>query len=398
MTLPGILSFSQSPESSDTSPSHQEGNKNGIAYLPDIPPVFLPPPFTPSNQVFIHLADVANTQSQSLRTEAEGRIQNFIKAEAAEILDKERIIKSQVLCYWKEFKQHLGELQLDMSTRKARSPTRHGDHGPNGFVSVGSASSAVRSFEPTPSSSEGRHAMSPLQPRISALSASLATSTFHCPEEGRVRSSEIECTSPGSSDDRTLDSRSVSSTLVQSTSHGEVTNVLQFRRTINDDINTQASFRYFALEEEMERSKRAKELESNQDTENDRVPSSSTSKSPEIDTNKRPQATEGTTVEGSERQSEPSPQRGRDKGKRKVTFDVKTAVVAVESDKKAAEPAGPDQGNFWFPSSMIPVTEMIYSQRQYFVLMTLFQKKARRLQLTRHRTRCRCLSNHHLVL
>jgi len=345
MTLPGTLSSSQSPESSDASPSHPEGNKSDITHLPDIPPVFLPPPFTPSNQVFIHLADVANTQSQSLRTEAERRIQNFIKAEAAEILDKEKIIKSQVLCYWKEFKQHLGDLQLDMSTRKARSPTRHGDHGPNGFVSArGPASSAVRSFEPTPSSSEGRHAMSPLQPRISALSASLATSTFHCPEEGRRRSSEIECASPGSSDDQTLDSRSVSSTLVQSTSHGEVTNVLQFRRTINDDINTQASFRYFALEEEMERVKRAKELE-NQDTESHRAPSSAPSKPSEI-THKRPQATEATTAEGSEPQSEPSPQRGRDKGKRKVTFEVKTAVVAVENDKKAADPVGPDQGNF----------------------------------------------------
>ena len=346
LSLPGTLSFSPSPEShDDTDSSHLEEKTNGITYLPDIPPVFLPPPFTPSNQVFVHLADVANTQSENLRSAAEERIQNFIKAEAAEILEKERIIKNQVLRFWKEFKQHLDELQLDMSTRKARSPSRH---GPNGFVSArGTASSSVRSFSPTHPSSSARHAMSPPQLRISALSASLATSTFHYPEERRERLSEIEC---GSSDDQTLDSRSISSTLVQPTTiHSEEANVLQFPRTINDDINTQASYRYFAnLEEEMERVKHTKNLESNEEEQHDRVPPSATSKPPvEVDTHK-PQTADLTASEGKEPQIGMSPPRGRDKGKRKVTFDVKPAVVAIEKNEKAADPVAPDQGNSWF--------------------------------------------------
>jgi hypothetical protein len=171
--------------------------------------------------------------------------------------------------------------------------------------------------------------------------------------ESRRRSSEIEPSSPGSSDDQTPNSRPVSSTLVWSstTGHGEEANVLQFRRTINDEINTLASYRYFAnLEEDMERFKRAKEVDANvaNDTNTEPIAQSATSgPATEVDTPKSP-ATEATTSETRESQNETSPPRGRDKGKRKVTFDVKPAVVAIENDEKAADGPVVDQGNFGF--------------------------------------------------
>ena len=350
MNLPGTLSSPSSPELNDDSDSATE-NDDDRTYLPEMKPVFLPPPFTPSNQVFIHLADVANKQSLALRSEAEERIRNFIKAEAAGVLDKEKTLRSQVLCFWKEFKQHLGELQSDLSNRKARSPTRLGGHtGTNGLVSAHGipSSLAIRSFTPTPMSSV-HHPVSP-QPRISALSASLATSTFHYPKESRRRSSEIQRPSPESNDDLT----SVSSTFVPSTTgHGEEANVLQFKRTINDDINTQASYRYFVnLEEDIERSKRTKEVESKRgkDDQDQHVAPTANRLPAEVDTQKSD--VNETVSQVNESQNEPSPQRGRDKGKRKVTFDVKPATLTIENDAKAA--VAHDQGyfhhfppNFW---------------------------------------------------
>lgn len=347
-------SFPPSPESDgDSDSSSEEEDDNNKAYLPKMRPVFLPPPFTPSNQVFVHLADVADKQSQILRSEAEERIQIFIKAEAAEILEKERIIKSQVLCFWKEFKQHLGALKLDITQRKARSPTRLEDQtSTNGLISARGipSSVAVRCFAPAPLSSSVRHATSPPQPRVSALSASLATSTFHHPKECRGRSTEHM--SPVSSDDETTDSGSASSTFAQTTTgQGEEANVLQFRRTINDDINTQASYRYFVnLEGDMERFKRAKKANSRREIDqHERVPPA------EVNTHQL-QA----TVSEAKPQKDTSPPRGRDKGKRKVTFDVKPVIVALENDVKAPEGlVTSDQGNFWPRHQFLPSTEMI---------------------------------------
>lgn len=393
MTLPETLSFPPLPESTDDSDPATEEKDDDMTYLPEMKPVFLPPPFTPSNQVFVHLADVANKQSLALRSEAEERIRNFIKAEAAGILEKEKTLRGQVLCFWKEFKQHLGELQLDMKNRKARSPTRLGDHtGTNGPVSAHGipSSLAIRSFAPAPMSSV-HHPVSPPQPRISALSASIATSTFHYPKESRRLSSEIRRPSPDSNDDLT----SISSTLdLYTAGHGEEANVLQFRRTINEDINTQASYRYFVnLEEDMERSKRNKEVESKRekDDRDERV-APTASLPAEVDTQKSD--VNETVSHAKESQNETSPPRGRDKGKRKVTFDVKPTKVAVENDAKAA--VAPDQGYFiTFPRFLI--IEMVYLQKQYFVWTTSFQQGVRRFQMMTLRALYLCSNNLHLV-
>lgn len=336
-------------------------------------PVFLPPPFTPSNPVFIHLAEISNRQSQDLRTAAEGRIREFIDAETSEIVEKERAIRHQAESLWKTFRRHLAELQLEPgrhAVRSARSPSRSRDGTTiNGIVNsrLTSSSAAIKTFVPTAMSPSARHASPPL-PRVSALSASLATSTFRHPRQIQTSLGDITPNADSELSD-TPSTGSASSTLVHSMHHAEIgSNVLQFRRNVNEDINTQASYRYFVdLEEDMRRYKQPKEDAKNPEPTEpgpSRLPDASSSKE-----RTKIQVVEA-AVETSEPQVEPTPPpRGRDKGKRKVTFDVKPAVVTIVKDEKEAFTG--DQGDQtlvhsakdspYFPSAeaMFPLDDVV---------------------------------------
>lgn len=330
----------------EDSPTTEERGEEG-SYLPNMKPVFLPPPFTPSNPVFIHLAEISNKQSQDLRTAAEGRIREFIEAETSGIVEKERVIRHHAESLWKTFRRHLAEFQLEPgrhAVRSARSPSRSRDGTTiNGLVNSRptSSSAAIKTFVPTASSV--RH--SPPLPRVSALSVSLATSTFHHPRiQDRASLGDITPTTD-SGPSCTPSPGSGSSTLVHSVHHAEIgSNVLQFRRSVNEDINTQASYRYFVdLEEDMRRYKQSKEDAKNPEPMEpgpSRLPDASSS------TERTKIQVVEPAVNMSEPQVEPTPPRGRDKGKRKVTFDVKPAVVTIVKDEKEA--ISGDQGDQTF--------------------------------------------------
>lgn len=325
-------------------------------YLPNMQPVFLPPPFTSSNPIFIHLASLANKRSQELQASAEERIREFRKVEVNGIIEQQRIMRKQVWSIWREFRRHLADLLLERGrrvSRTARSPSRSRDAiSVNGLVSPRRISSSVtiKDFIPTPISSSPRHATSP-HPRVSALSASLATSTFYHPDEpgGRDSSPEGASISLESSESHLLSTQSGSSTLVHSGYQCEGPNVLQFRRTINEDINTQASYRYFVnLDEEVHQYKRSKEVEEPMAV---LRPAAEASHSPGPSATTSSRGTVGmhyasTQISGTSKQlqEETALSRGRDKGKRKVTFDVKPAVVTIEKDEKAEDKVGLDHG------------------------------------------------------
>ncbi len=236
-------------------------------------------------------------------------------------------------------------------SRTARSPSRSKDGvSVNGLVSPRGISSsvAIRNFIPTPISSSLRHATSPTRPRVSALSTSLATSIFYHPNETRRRdsSSDLASISPKSCESHALSTQSGSLTLVHSAYQGEGSNVLQFRRTFDEDINTQASYRYFvSLDEEMQRYKLSKEEKFKiEEPEAPEPPGLSATTS-----NRNTVGMDGETPQTSEAAKQPqetTPSRGRDKGKRKVTFDVKPVVVTIEKDEKAEEETvGLDHGD-----------------------------------------------------
>jgi hypothetical protein len=136
--------------------------------------------------------------------------------------------------------------------------------------------------------------------------------------------------------------------------HTNGVNVLQFRRNINDTINTQASYRYFLnLEEEMVRDKNRREelakAKGQTSTDAQETGSSTQAKSDTPKANGKQEKDGSPSAVKAEAQppkegdkpstEEPTtPSRGRDpKGKRKVTFD--DVVTISETDAEGAAQA-----------------------------------------------------------
>ncbi|CAA7258578.1 unnamed protein product [Cyclocybe aegerita] len=322
------------------------------SYLAEMRPLFLPPPFTPSHPIFVHLAAVATKESQELRATAEQRISDFIKAETAGVEMQERDIKRQVEVLWKKFRQHLVSVQQERSANNVRSPTRGKEAAPSGLLSPTTVSSsvAVRNFEPVPVSLGDITSISSSVPRRSALSESLATSGFHHPKQKQRQNSSTGEASNGYDSDRseTLSTRSGSSTLVHPVHQVDGTNILQFRRNVNDTINTEASYRYFVnLEEDITRHKRQQEeamkkqgvarAQQDQEAGPSQVPSgpNANDKKP----SRKVQIVEPQLPTAGEAKAEDkdASSRGADKGKRKVTFDVQPAVVTINGKDDKAE-------------------------------------------------------------
>lgn len=318
--------------------------------LPALRPLFFPPPFTPSHPIFMHLASIANEESQNLRGTAEQRIADFVKAETAAIEAKEQSLRHQVEVFWTTYMDHLNALQGEpskQSSNVARSSVSHGGFGPGGLGTAISSSVSIRNFDPVPISPP----LSPPSsgPRTSALSASLATSTFHHlnTNEARTHSSGY-CESASS---HTLSTSSESLTLIPD-AVPVASNILQYKRNVNDDINTQASYRYFVnLEEDMARYKRSQEIALKEQQEAEagqqaqQAPTQAESSGANTNGNLEHKTVENTTEDGNARHEETISSRERDKGKRKVTFDVEPAVMTskTEADEKVEEDVTTEQ-------------------------------------------------------
>jgi hypothetical protein len=301
----------------------------------------------------VHLASIANEESQNLRGAAEQRIADFVKAERAAIEAKEQSLRHQVEVFWTTYKDHLKTLQGEPSKQTlnvSRSHVSHSNPGGLGAV-ISSSSVSIRNFDPVP--------ISPLSPpssglRTSALSASLATSTFH---HLNTNANEARTHLSGYSGSTTPSTTySKSPTLIPDAVPVANNNVLQYRRNVNDDINTQASYRYFVnLEEDMARYKRSQEeaLKGQQEAEagnraEQQTPTQAGSSSVNANGNTKHKVVSQpqiTTDDGSAKHEEIVPPKEREKGKRKVTFDVEPAVMTIktEADGKVEEDGTTDQ-------------------------------------------------------
>jgi hypothetical protein len=323
-------------EEEDSSQKPEPSSEATPEYLAGMRPVFLPPPFTPSNPVFVHLAAIASKESEQLRATAEGRIKDFISAERTGIEVKELELRYQVEVLWKHFRRHLSTLEQERSTNAVnslRSPIRvkEGENFlVNGLASPSQLSSSVtiRSFIPQPVS-PAPLTPSTSAPRVSALSVSLATTRFHHPRHEQQRSS-----GNGSSSSNT----SKRDSGIQSAS---VQFPQEFNQNLNDYRNAQTSYRVL-VNEDVARAKRGQAVTMNKpDGEAANPKKAGTSHAGPgfklaANGNEKPgtaQVAESqhSVGECSEPEGEITPSRGRDKGKRKVTFDVAADVVAIPS-------------------------------------------------------------------
>jgi len=268
------------------------------------------------------------------------------------VADMKRIdneLRQQVEVLWWKFKRSINDIQKERNSHPTLSPANYKDQNHKfGVNGVGSPSATtIRDFKPVSVLNTARVSLSPV-PRVSALSASLATTSFHYPKANQSRSPPPQSNgSPNSVSSQTLSStHSGSLTLVQSTGRPEGSNVLQFRRNINDSINTAASFRYFVnLEEDMARHKRDREA-SNQTGNNQQAGPSQTSENPTTsaeNNNQNDQPFKSESPKETQVGEGSAGPRGRDKGKRRVTFDVQPDVVREVVAENAGQEALAEQ-------------------------------------------------------
>ena len=317
----------------------------------------------------MHLASVANEESQNLRGAAEQRIADFVKAETAAIDASEQSLRHQVEVFWTTYKDHLKALQREKVLQREQSKPRsnftrshvsHSGFGPGGLgAAISSSSVSIRNFDPVPIFPT----LSPLSsgPRTSALSASLATSTFH-----HLNTNETRTHSSGYSESVSSHTHSTtyskSPTLISDAVPATSNNAWQYNRSTDDNINTQASYRYFLnLEEDMARYKRSQEaaLKEQQEAEAGQqapqqaptqaeslsVKTNGNSKHKTVNPITKPQTT--SPKDESAKHEETISPKERDKGKRKVTFDVEPAVMTIktEADGKVEEDVTAEQGS-----------------------------------------------------
>ncbi|KJA29749.1 hypothetical protein HYPSUDRAFT_60602 [Hypholoma sublateritium FD-334 SS-4] len=304
-------------------------------YLSDLRPLFLPPPYTSSNPIFVHLADIASKESLELRAAAERRIADFVKAETAGLQAKETELRRQVQVLWNGFKDNLEAVQRERPHVFSKNrPLLRTIPGNLTSPTQSSPSVAIRDFSPQRVASPQRSSNSTSVPRISALSASLATSKFYHPREVKERSS-----SRSSGSNETVSSpRSISSTLVTPL-RGDGS-ILQYPAKNNDLINTQASYRYFMnLEEDMARYKGAKKQDADAPRDNQEAGPSGTQSNTDVNGTRNTPPTEDPKTE---RQASTSTSRSRDKAKKVVTFVVPEPVdVPTDQVTDADDMDGP---------------------------------------------------------
>ncbi|KAJ6616205.1 hypothetical protein B0H10DRAFT_1405106 [Mycena sp. CBHHK59/15] len=256
-------------------PSVEDGPQ--MSYLAHLPPLFLPPPFTPAHPVFVHLAALAKTESQAHRTALETYMAEVMRAKTAELARTEALLRSQVETVWRRFRKGLMAIEPHPDTgaqlaspRSPRSPAPGAPGTPASPTIAGTPLAVVRDFVPQPVASAAR-ALHSAAPVVSSLSASLATSAFHHPRAQQQQQQHTPASPPArpasmiSSSSRTLSGGSVtlagSPRPVPLRAYDEGASVLQFGRTTDDTINTAASYQFFrTLEEDMARSRREQQL------------------------------------------------------------------------------------------------------------------------------------------
>ncbi|KAG6910152.1 hypothetical protein DXG01_012911 [Tephrocybe rancida] len=305
-------------------------------FFSNIGPVFLPPPFTPSHPVFSYLASYAAKESEAFRNAAEEHMAEQLKLKTSEIESADVELRRKVNALWRKFREGVNRIQQETGQQSARRASGSGSRERavvNGLepMATGTLSaSTVRNFIPT--SVSRPRSSSPPAPRVSALSASLATSSFHHP---RARST---ATSPPPTHHR------ASSNMSNGTSHSgstaasstiavpqSVDTVLNMRRNINDGVDTATSYRFFVtLEEDMARLRgRAQTKKSDAPDQTQAAGPSHAPVNKDDDTEKQENLPTDVPV---------SPSRAGDKkGKRKVTFDEKPAVVTIKRDVAAEQ-------------------------------------------------------------
>ena len=338
-TIPIPIPPPPSLPTSDPSSPELQTSVTSLKVLPPLSPLFPPPPFVPSHPAFDHLSAVALGRSDKLRKNTEEQLSRIVQARVLEIEKEEEELRRQVQLLWVASRE--AEAVLTQETEPQSPDKRHTDSDSAVMTSSSTQASqgskrvsvvAVRDFTPV---STVRTPSPTHDPYPSALSTSLAASSFHHPKASSEGRRSI---SPSAG---TLSSPlPTSPTLVGSINYRDPT-----RRDMNENKDIATSFRY-AVDMEAERETRARQYQSLSNTKSPRVNTRITSDpSPAVPnaTTEHSGQTTGHSTSKTKASSEGPLSPSGSKGKRKVTFDIKPVVPSGETEAKSGEESGEGQ-------------------------------------------------------
>ncbi|OSC98984.1 hypothetical protein PYCCODRAFT_1470631 [Trametes coccinea BRFM310] len=372
IVLPGPKPPSETAKDEGISdiPDARGPSEQSKRHLPELPPLFLPPPFTPSHVVFSHFSSLAAEKSEKMRDEAEEYIAQVTQQKVAEIRKAEAILKEEVNLVWSKFREAVKLIDETGALKKTALPLRR-----RGSVSGHaralsspapgtSASVRITSFEPTPSPPP-RTSSRTRQPPPSALSASLKSSGFHHPDAQKQLNGSTPAPrrsvdfgppsrargSPSRSSDGRIDSPSTASTRTAAVSIDPEASIREaYRREMDESKDIATSFRYIMdLEAQMEEARMQEEAEvvSPPAASTSRAPaesstaSTSRGRSPRIQKSaiKHAQPAEQSKAENANEADKKAAggEENKEKGKRKVTFDVKPEVAIIKDESGGRE-------------------------------------------------------------
>lgn len=294
-------------------------------YFAHLQPLIALTPFTPNHVVFSRISEVAQEKSDDIRLAAEKEIVDMVQQKSQEIVKKETALREEVHTLWARYRDSMQKILA--AQREAiipRSPISPSGDGIS--RNLDAAATSVRNFTPSKVSPRTSSATPPA-PRMSSLSASLATSTFHHPKAHEE--------AKGSPSPSTTASSPVISNTTPST--GGEPSLLSYKRVKDETSDAATSYRYWVnMEEEMARHKGGRQQETTQDRvatiheESVSTPSKPLSVQTPLAANGNNKANVSQPPPDSSKPDTPT------KGKRKVTFEVKESTVDDNDSQQVA--------------------------------------------------------------
>lgn len=194
--------------------------------------------------------------SEHLRSLAEEQIAAIVRDKFAELEKAHDALRQDVEKLWRKFVENMSEVEKQMGpkvTETRRDRSRGLSLSTSGVSETPLVS--VRNFVPTPTTAQRTMSPSSSLPRVSSLSASLATSAFHHVHvvqestETRERSPPPYSSHPSSLDsaEGPISSSLESSPVLLSPRRNGDNIVQPFKRSMDETRDTAASFRYFTI-------------------------------------------------------------------------------------------------------------------------------------------------------
>ncbi|KAF8305135.1 hypothetical protein DL93DRAFT_372059 [Clavulina sp. PMI_390] len=173
---------STTPRTSTSAPNPTEPT------YPQIPPstLFLPPPFTPADPIFVHLSSHAQTVSDNARLQAQAELDTFMRRKVEEVAELDRRLRKEVDALWATWRSSWNEVVAPTLSPEQR---RSNLNGPSPIAAPASSDSTQPSTAPALTNGSSFKPIAPISIRggFDAIKDQRVSSEDEDEEEGSPR-------------------------------------------------------------------------------------------------------------------------------------------------------------------------------------------------------------------